>query len=277
MFTGNMLTGMSGETKIVPNLIFEFISPQKLKALYENCLRVDIGDNNEKADIVSTILGPDFTEIGVGTNRTALYKNGVIVKVALDRRGLIDNYQEYKRSTELPEFLAKTYESNFLINICEYIEVMDQERFISNEANIKEMLSRLSKSYLFEDLGFILKNSYNWGIREAKGEYGLDEYEYDICILDYGYLYPLHDQGDKILRCPRCQHKLVWNTNFTGFLCNNTNCNYQCTPMEVRRRMDKIYDDVENKIITSSIANLQMPNLTSIEKDIIAKVINKEE
>lgn len=87
MFVGNMLTGMTGEALIVPNLINFLITPQKMKALYENCLRVDILDNNEKADIVSKILGPEFDEIGTGTNRTALYKNGVVVKVALDRRG----------------------------------------------------------------------------------------------------------------------------------------------------------------------------------------------
>lgn len=87
MFTGNMLTGMTGEALIVPNLINFLITPQKMKALYENCLRVDILDNNEKADIASKILGPEFDEIGTGTNRTALYKNGVVIKVALDRRG----------------------------------------------------------------------------------------------------------------------------------------------------------------------------------------------
>lgn len=263
MFTGNMLTGMTGEALIVPNLINFLITPQKMKALYENCLRVDILDNNEKADIVSKILGPEFDEIGTGTNRTALYKNGVVVKVALDRRGLVDNFQEFKRSTELPQFLAKTYESNFLINICEYVEVMDQDKFLLNESTIKEMLTRLSRAYLFEDLGFTLKNSYNWGIRESAYDFDniSDEYTYDICILDYGYLYPLHDQEDKVMRCPKCRHKLKWNSNFTGLVCGNTSCNYQATPMEVRARMDKVYDDLENKIIAETISNLKMPNL----------------
>lgn len=272
MFTGNMLTGMTGEAKIVPNLIFEFITRTQMKALYENCLRVDIEDNNQKADEVFKILGSEFTEIGTGTNRTALYKNGVVIKVALDRRGLVDNYQEFKRSTELPEFLAKTYESNFLVNICEYIEVMDQERFLMNEREIKEMLSRLSKAYLFEDLGFTLKNSYNWGCRESKvneEDTLMEDYGYDICILDYGYLYPLHDQADKVMRCPKCQHKLTWNVNFTGLVCTNKGCNCQVSPMEIRARMDQVYDDVENRVFTSQIQSLKMPDLAVIEKSIL--------
>ena len=58
-----------------------------MKALYHDCLRLDIGDNNVKAEICSAILGTGFSEIGTGTNRIAFLHNGVVVKVALDRRG----------------------------------------------------------------------------------------------------------------------------------------------------------------------------------------------
>ena len=84
---GNMLSNMDDEVEQVDNLINYFISPQKMKALMYNCLRVDIADNNDKAKIVALILGPEFIEIGTGTNRIAFKHNGVVVKVALDRRG----------------------------------------------------------------------------------------------------------------------------------------------------------------------------------------------
>lgn len=87
IFGGNMLTGIVGDVKVVPNLINYFISATTMKALYYKCLRLDIPDNNVKAEICSEILGPQFAEIGTGTNRIAFLHNGVVVKVALDRRG----------------------------------------------------------------------------------------------------------------------------------------------------------------------------------------------
>ena len=87
IFGGNMLTGMVGDVKIVPNLINYFISKEVMVALFYNCLRLDIPDNNVKAEICAGILGPGFSEIGTGTNRIAFLHNGVVVKVALDRRG----------------------------------------------------------------------------------------------------------------------------------------------------------------------------------------------
>ena len=197
----------------------------------------------------------------------------VVVKVALDRRGLIDNFQEFKRSTEAKKLLAKTYESNYLINICEYVDVMDQETFIINETEIKKVLSILSNHYLFDDIGFTLKNSYNWGCRKAQHtqeelEFYDDEdlqYVYDICVLDYGYLYPLNGQEDKLLRCPICQHKLKWNSNYTMLACQNSNCRYQVSPMNLRKQMDLDYDNMENQLI-SSFNGLKMPNLTKIEQ-----------
>lgn len=188
---------------------------------------------------------------------------------------LVDNFQEFKRSTELPEYLAKTYETNYLINICEYIEVMDQDKFIINESGIKQILEAISKNYLFDDIGFTLKNSYNWGCREAiltpeEREYYDEEdleYVYDICILDYGYLYPLHDQKDKLLRCPKCQHKLKWNHNYTMLGCENSQCSFQISPSNLRKTMRLDYEDLENQLI-SSLGNVAMPNLTTIEQEL---------
>lgn len=87
MIGGNMLTGMVGDVKIVPNLTNYFINDKIMKALFYDCLRLDIPDNNVKAEICAEILGSDFSEIGTGTNRIALLHNGCVVKVALDRRG----------------------------------------------------------------------------------------------------------------------------------------------------------------------------------------------
>ena len=271
---GNMLTGGGEDIEQVNSLIEYFITPEQMKALMYNCLRVDIPDNNDKARIVKKILGLAFKELGTGTNRIALYKNGVVVKVALDRRGLLDNFAEFKRSPELENYLAKTYETNYLINICEYIEVMYQDDFYINESAIREVLKRISEKYLFDDIGFTDKNSYNWGRRAAKlteeerklyGEYA-DEI-YDVVILDYGYLYPIRDQKEKLFRCPKCSHKLKWNATFTSIGCSNSSCNFSVTPMQLRRRMDRSYEELENQII-AQFNDLKMPNLARIEQEI---------
>lgn len=190
---------------------------------------------------------------------------------------LVDNFQEFKRSNELEHFLARTYETNYLINIAEYVEVMDQDKFMINEGPIKEVLKRISENYLFDDIGFTLKNSYNWGCREAMADEDgyVDEDAYDICILDYGYLYPLHGQKDRLLRCPLCNHRLKWNGNYTGFGCENSGCGFHTTPMQLRKKMKLDYDDLENRLV-SSLGNLKMPNLTTIEKEIV-KIKSQED
>lgn len=263
----NLLLGGAGQgqQKLPENLIQHCISDDVMKALLMICLGREIEDNNDRAKIVAQILGREFTEIGTGTNRIAFFHRGVVFKIALDRRGLRDNYQEMKRSVELPEFLAKTYESNFLINVCEYVEVMDQDTFIENESTIKYMLKELSKAYLFDDIGFTLKNSYNWGMRESPGITG--ENMYDICILDYGYLYPLYGSYDKVMRCPLCRHKLQWTANYTALGCTNSTCKYVNSPSKLRNDIPREYTELEDKLIADTL-NQSILNFSTVEQEL---------
>lgn len=194
---------------------------------------------------------------------------------------LVDNFTEAKRSSELENFLARTYETNYVVNICEYVDLIDQYDFMKNEGPIKQMLAEISKNYLFEDIGFSEKNSCNWGKREAKlspeerAIYGKDaEFAYDICILDYGYLYPIGDQKDKLMRCIKCHHKLNWNRNYTGLVCTNHNCNFQIAPMDLKRYMKSSMEDMENRMI-GDLNELKTPNLVSIER-VISKFNRKD-
>ena len=70
----------------------------------------------------------------------------------------VDNFTEFKRSIEAPEYFVKAYETNMLILVEEYVTLMDKQEFIANENGIKTILEDLSKNYLFEDIGFDLKN-----------------------------------------------------------------------------------------------------------------------
>ena len=89
---------MEQEQKEVGSLINQIFSKDMLKMLYYHACRVDISDNNEKAEMVAELLGPEFQELGTGTNRIAfLYTPsserefrggaGLVYEVALDRRG----------------------------------------------------------------------------------------------------------------------------------------------------------------------------------------------
>ena len=240
------------------SLINAFFDEETLKMLYYHACRVDIADNNDKAEMIRDLLGATFIELGTGTNRIALLHNGVVVKIALDRRGLIDNFTEYKRSGELPEYLAKVYESNMLINIEEYVTVMDLPTFMDNKDGIIFILSDLSRAYLFDDMGYSKKNYQNWGFRSDTG---------DIVVLDYGYLYPLKGQ-EMAVSCPKCKAALQYNSTFTGFTCSNKSCNTKYRIIDIMRRRNLDMENFENNMI-SSLENVEMPdtinNIMSID------------
>lgn len=160
----------------------------------------------------------------------------------------VDNFTEFKRSPEIEEYLTKAYECNMLILICEYVNVFDQAQFMSNEEGIKTILNDISKAYIFDDIGFSLKNSFNWGYRDND----------EIIILDYGYLYPNKGQNEA-LTCPKCRGSLKYNSNYTGFMCANSECRTKYSIMDIRRRMNIDLETMENQIITM-LNQLEMPD-----------------
>lgn len=248
------------------NLIRSVFSDTQLKALYYLAMRIDIEDNNDKAEMIKMIVPPEFEELGTGTNRIAFLYNNLVYKIALDRRGLVDNNMEMRRSEELPMYLAKTYESNYLINVAEYVMVVDRDTFVMNEDSIKHILADMANDYLFDDIGYSLKNYCNWGSRfSTTGE--------EMVILDYGYLYPLFGQNrTELFRCPKCGGKLTWNPNFTELVCNggtssNDRCNARFSPMAIRRNMTLDFENLEEKL-NSEFNQLQRPNLNKIEESI---------
>lgn len=232
------------------SLINNIFSKDLLKKLYYHACRIDIEDNNDKAEMVQELLGQEFQEIGTGTNRSSfLYTPGddrefrggagLIYEIALDRRGFLDNHSEAKRSQEIPEIAIKVYESNTLITVQEYVTLMDQEEFKLNEAPIKEILGMLvERGYIFEDIGYDMKNFENYGYRENG----------DIVILDLGYIYPLKG-NEHVLSCPRCRGQLKYNANYTHFVCQNDGCRTKYSFLEIRNRMDLSMERLEDQMI----------------------------
>lgn len=239
------------------SLIQDYFTEEQLKLLYYNALRIDIEDNNDKADIATHIVGPDFDEVGTGTNRITFKRGFYVVKIALDKHGVEDNVTEFMRSEELKEFCAITYETNGLINIMEYVTLLDKDEFEMNKPRIKMMLDELSKVYIFEDLGFAsAKNFANYGKRDDN----------TLVILDYGYLYKRYG-NEKALMCPKCGTMLEYNKTYSSFICPNQVCNSSYMIMDIRRKMKTTNEEEEQRRVFAQYG-LEPPNFDKLVSEL---------
>ena len=146
-----------------------------------------------------------------------------------------------------------------IILIEEYATLMDEREFRENEAGIKMILEDLSKAYIFEDIGFSVKNYENWGYR-SNG---------DIVCIDLGYVYSLKGQ-EHVLTCPHCNASLRYNNNYTGFVCQNKQCGKKYNTEDVVRRMDTTQMDLENKTI-SMLNGIQIPQIENLTAEFCFK------
>lgn len=212
-------------------------SKELLKKLFAHALMIDIDSNNEKVDIIKELCGDEFAELGPGTNRYGMLgPDGYCHKVALDRRGIVDNITEFRRSPELEWVSPKVYETNGVILVAENVELLTKEDFVANRENILGICDALSKVYIFTDIGYAMKNFCNWGIRRNG----------DLVILDTGYLIPRLG-NEAAMECPVCGKQLEYNGRFTGFHCGKCGTNFSF--IDVYRRMnskleDELYEDL---------------------------------
>ena len=207
--------------------IHEIYSEDRLKAIYDVWHNPKFRDNNERTEANLDILKDlDVTYIASGTNRMTVLIDDYIHKIALDSFGVADNWQEFNMSVDAQPYVTKTYESNGLIAIAEYVNLMNKEEFVDSREHIAAMLDVLSEDFLFCDISLSTKNICNFGSRDNG----------DIVILDYGYLYPI---DRKIMRCRNCGSTISWNRNYTALICDNPKCKKAHDPIEIRGRMLK--------------------------------------
>lgn len=205
--------------------IEELFSQELLDEIVSIIKDPNISSNNEKAQKFLFLLKDlGFTEIGPGTNRLTVRNVGYVYKIAFDSYGIRDNWNEFNMSPELQPFVTKTYETNGIIAVAEYINLITKEQFLKSRPNIKKILDYLSKKYLFCDISCTLKNLTNWGYDD----------DYNLKILDYGYIYPI---DMKIMFCTKCGGKLVWTQDYSALKC--VNCGKLHDPIEIRDRMWK--------------------------------------
>jgi hypothetical protein len=183
-------------------------------------------NNNDKADaILHEFRGKNFIELAPATNRFALLKGKYVYKFALDEYGVKDNINEFEMSEELQPYVTKTYETNGLITIAEYVNLISQKQFEASKENIRAILEELSDRYIFSDIGTIPRNFCNWGYRDND----------QLVILDYGYIWK---KDPKIMFCHRnnCYGKLQYTENYDMFYC--TKCVAKYDIIDFIYRMD---------------------------------------
>ena len=227
-------------TATVRSRILEFFNPTLLKQLNEICRTSTLSDNNQKVDAMLSLLDAhnvDYVELGPGTNRLAILIDGYVFKIALDRWGKLDNLNEYSISKELQPFVAKTYETNELISVHEYVTVITSEEFDAKKTEIQKILALLSESYLLGDVGTVKKNFCNWGYRD----------DGQLVILDFAYIYRI--SGEELL-CPKCRSMIDYDLNFHNLKCSNLQCGRKFTFIDIRR---KITQEAEMKEIQRSL------------------------
>jgi len=179
----------------------------------------------EKLSNYFTEKGISFTFLGDGTNRMAFLVDGYVFKLALDDQGYIDNLTEFKMSREAQPYVTKTYETNGLFCVAEYVTLISYDEFVKQKSRILEILDLLSTEYLLGDMGWTKKNYCNWGYRKNSK---------DLVILDYGHM--LKIDPDKML-CHDCGGFLHYNSTFTEIQC--INCGKKTEFMNMKSRISK--------------------------------------
>lgn len=234
-------------TKRLRSRILQYFSKTLLEELYRVCTNPVISDNNLKVSAMLELLNKhnvDYVELGPGTNRLAVLIDNYVFKIALDKWGMRDNLNEFTVSQELQPYVVKTYETNELISVCEYVTLISREEFEEQKDVIRGILSILAESYLLGDVGTVSKNFCNWGYRD-NGE---------LVILDFAYIYRV--QGDELL-CSKDQSILEYDENFHNLRCPT--CGKKYTFMDVRRKITMEQEKRENEIAKQLAYKLTKP------------------
>lgn len=204
--------------------IKENFSMDELKDLYKLSMNNHYKNNNEKVDVINYMMrDKGFFELGSGTNRYSMLKDGYVYKFSLDHFGFDDNWVEFRMSPTLQPFVSKTYECNGLIAVAEYVNLIDLTTFRANKDVIANILEVLAQKYLFEDLGLIDKNFRNWGFND-KGE---------LVILDYGYIF---ERDDLLMRCTHCGSRIGYNNTYSQMVC--TKCGAKYNIYDIKKMME---------------------------------------
>lgn len=192
-----------------------------------------------------------FNFLGDGTNRMALLIDGYVYKLALDDQGYIDNLTEFKMSREAQPYVTKTYETNGLFCVAEYVTLISYDEFVKQKMRILEILDILSSEYLLGDMGWTKKNYCNWGYRKNTK---------DLVILDYGHMMKV--DTNKFI-CSECGGFLSYNSTFTEIEC--ISCHKKMDFMAMKSKISKkeemeMIDNYLDRSVSTTDKEVEIPD-----------------
>jgi hypothetical protein len=271
-----------GREILFPSKITSWLTEDQLKLLYITSARIDITNNIHKCNMIRYILGPTFREVGAGTNRIAFRKFNHILKIALDPRGVIDNMIEFCRSQDFEEYLAKTYETNSISNVQEYVKLCSADEFMSMEFQLaaKNILEEITKTHMMDDVCLGSKKNYtNWGYRILLEDDMSKNWlkNKHIVIVDYGYCYDMR-YSPEIMRCSVCGEPLVYNKDFTALVCTNPNKSNRHM-VQVSDKRDEMSREMENREIKAiyDMTNIKLPTIDDFSQFLYNKKMKSED
>lgn len=206
--------------------------------------RRDIRNKEKQQEIIQLLQNNnigDFVKLGPGTNRYAFKLNGLVIKVATDNDGKIDNLKEFKMAKRLYPYVTKVYEvsENGDLLIAEYIQPFSSYSEMCRYADkIRAILTKLSSMYLIGDVGISSNNYANWGLRVGSDE--------PVC-LDFAYVY---DVSSSLFVCRSCKGD-------PGILVPDRDFNrLHCTKCGVEKRFEDIRGLIGNDLHRHEIGDL---------------------
>ena len=215
--------------------IMEDFTEKDLDYIYELMNSPYFDNNNDKADaLLHEFRDKGFIELAPATNRYALLKGKYVYKIAMDEYGMADNLNEFELTEELQPFVTKTYETNGLITIAEYVNLITQKEFEESIPNIRAILRELFENgYIFSDIGTISRNFTNWGFRDDDS----------MVILDYGYVWR---KDPKLMFCETmgCGGRLEYTENFDMLYCTTCGRKYNVIDLKHKGELsEKAFED----------------------------------
>lgn len=228
-------------SKFTPDML------KKLNSISSNPFEENPAKVNKILKTLDEFLGEgNVMLLGPGTNRLAVLIDNYVYKIALDKHGYIDNWNELSMTEELQPYVIKVYESNGLLAVTEYVTVVSKEEFIDKRDEMAVILEDLSQSYLLGDVGLVQKNFLNWGYRDT-GE---------LVILDFAYIYRVRWAN---ILCPDCDIILNYDNNYYNLVCPVCQRTYNF--IEIRNRIDIEQEQEEIDTFKRSAYKLTTPEI----------------
>lgn len=231
--------------------LFSMIHPvvdQQIMSIVNN-LKLN-GSPKKKLEMYRDILKPyGFVEFGKGTNRVvykSIWRDDILLKVAIDKVGAKDGFNELYNQSELKPFVAKTFEvspSGCISLVERVIPVTHKSEFKEIANDVFDVLVRfIIGKYVLSDIGtdFYM----NWGIRKGFGP----------VLLDYPYMYELDGKKlycNKMINTPNgmmpCGGLIDYDAGFNHLYCERCGKKYFAADLKSEEAKLQIFSGLGGK------------------------------